>query len=215
MTEIDTLLKRIDAEFSAVQDNIKKSQLENMQEYRERQNRLAAFAKLLEELRELWKPRLEALRLRFGEKVNVTPRITPSSREATFEFHSALAQIRLRFSVFADSDVRNVQLTSDLEIVPILIHFDAHSEIEFPLEATNKQAVASWIDDRIVSFVRTYLAIHKDNLYLKDHLVEDPITQIKFPKYAAGATLDWKGSTYYFVDQDSRKEFAKQKNIVV
>jgi len=213
MADIKNLLQGIDSEFNAVDEKIKKVQLENMQEYRDRQKRLEKFGKLLDELREVWQPRLEALRKRFGEKVDVKPRFTPSSREATFEFQSNLAKIRLKFTVYADRDVKNVILSSDLDIVPILIQFDAHSEMTFPLDAANKETIASWIDDRIVSFVRTYLTLHENNLYLKDHLVEDPITRVSFPKYAAGATMEWKSSTYYFVDEESKKEFAKKNQI--
>ena len=99
------------------------------------------------------------------------------------------------------------------DIVPILIKFDAHSEMAFPLESPNREAIATWFDDRIVSFVHSYLTLHENNLYLKDHLVKDPITKVEFPKYAAGATLEWQGSSYYFVDDKSRQEFMKQNKI--
>lgn len=213
MADLNSLLKRIDAEFSAMDDKVKQDQQENMQEYRERQKRLDQFGKLLEDLKGIWLPRLEALHQRFGDKVQITPRLTPSSREATFEFQSHLARIRLKFSVFADRDVKNVILNSDLDIVPVLTRFDAHSEMGFPLEAANKEAIANWFEDRIVSFVHTYVSIHENNFYLKDHLVEDPITGVRFLKYAAGATLEWKGATYYFVDNESRNEFAKKNSV--
>jgi YHS domain-containing protein len=47
---------------------------------------------------------------------------------------------------------------------------------------------------------------------LKDHLVEDPIAKVKFPKYAAGATLDVKGKTYYFIDEATRRDFEKKSS---
>lgn len=215
MADINSLLQRIDAEFNSVEDKVKKAQLENMQEYRDRQKRLETFGKVVEELKNIWLPRLEALHERFGDRVKITPRLTPSSREATFEFTSQLARIRLKFSAYADRDVRNINLTSDLDIVPVLTQFDAHSEMSIPLESPDKAAVTKWIEDRIVSFVHTYLSIHENNFYLKEHLVQDPITGVEFPKYAAGATLEWKNATYYFVDDVSRKEFAKKNNISV
>jgi YHS domain-containing protein len=213
MAELDTLLNRIDAEFHAVENKIKQAQLENMQDYRDRQARLVTFDKVLDELRTIWKPRLEALQQRFGDKVQITPRLTPSSREATFEFQSALARIRLKFCAYADRDVKQVHLTSDLDIVPVLTQFDAHSELKFPVDSPNKGQIAKWIEDRIVAFVHTYLSIHENNFYLKDHLVSDPITGVEFPKYAAGATQEWKGATYYFVDNVSKAEFNKKNNI--
>jgi len=213
MADITSLLQRIDAEFNAVDDKVKKNQQENLEDYRQRQKRMEQFAKVVDELKTIWTPRLEALQKRFGDRVKITPRFTPSSREATFEFQSSLARIRLKFSAYADRDVKNINLTSDLDIVPILTQFDAHSELQLPLDAPNKDAVAKWVEDRIVSFVHTYLSMHENNFYMKDHLVEDPITRVQFAKFAAGATLEWKGSTYYFVDDESRKEFIKKNNI--
>lgn len=215
MADITSLLQRIDAEFNSVDDKVKKNQQENLEVYRQRQKRLEQFTKVVDDLKTIWTPRLEALQKRFGDHVKITPRLTPSSREATFEFQSSLARIRLKFSAFADQDVRNVNLTSDLDIVPILTQFDAHSEMKFPIDAPDKAAVAKWVEDRIVAFVHTYLSIHENNFYMKEHLVEDPITRVQFAKFAAGATLEWKGSTYYFVDDESRKEFVKKNNITL
>lgn len=213
MADINSLLQRIDAEFNAIDDKVKKVQQANLEEYRQRQKRMEQYTKVVDDLKSIWTPRLEALQKRFGDKVKITPRVTPSSREATFEFQSSLARIRLKFSAYADRDVKNIHLTSDLDIVPVLTQFDAHSEMQFPLDAPNREAIAKWVEDRIVSFVHSYLSIHENNFYLKEHLVEDPITRVQFPKFAAGATLEWKGSTYYFVDDESRKEFAKKNGI--
>lgn len=108
---------------------------------------------------------------------------------------------------------KQVHLTSDLDIVPVLTQFGAHSEMKFPVDSPNKEQIAKWIEDRIVAFVHTYLLIHENNFYLKDHLVSDPIKGVQFPKYAAGATQEWKGSTYYFVDNVSKAEFKKKNSI--
>jgi len=155
MANVDTLLKRIDAEFASLQGRIKQAQGEQLQEHQARQQRLAAFEKLLAELPEVWKPRFEALIEKFGDRVKVTPQVTSSSREATLDFQSDLARIRLRLSASTDHDVRKLVLDYNLEIVPILMHFDSHQHAEWPIEAIDKQAVANWIDDRLVSFVKT------------------------------------------------------------
>ena len=47
MANVDTLLKRIDAEFRALDNKIKQAQAEHVHEHQERQKRLAAFEKLL------------------------------------------------------------------------------------------------------------------------------------------------------------------------
>lgn len=137
----------------------------------------------------------------------VTPHVEPGRRSATFEFQSDLARIKLRFAVAPDQEVKLLSFTYDLEIIPILMKFDSHAAIEFPLDRIDEDALGRWFDDRLVSFVHTYLALHENQFYLKDHLVEDPIAKVRFPKYAAAATLEHQGKTYYFIDDTTRKAF--------
>src|SRR6185295_7147789 len=175
MADLSTLVQRIDAEFNASQEKIKNLQTKTMEEHKGREERLEQFGRLSEQLQDVWKPRLEALAKKFGERVEVTPTVTPSRREATFKFQSPLARIDLRFSAVTDQDVQNAIFHYDLEILPILMEFEKHAEVKFPLDAVDQEALARWIDDRIVDFVRTYLAVHENNHYLKGHLVQDPI----------------------------------------
>jgi hypothetical protein len=57
-------------------------------------------------------------------EAEVTPKLTPSNREATFEFPSKLAQVVLRFSATTNRDVTRVILNYDLRIIPILMQFE-------------------------------------------------------------------------------------------
>jgi YHS domain-containing protein len=211
MKNLDNLLSRIDAELNTVQDRIKQLQQQKVAEYHGRQERMEQFASACEQLREVWRPRLEALAQRFGDKVSVKPDIKPELRSATFRFQSQLAQIVLKFSAATDSDVRNLVLNYNLEILPILMRFDAHSILEMPLDRVDADVVAQWTDDRIVDFVKTYVALHENQYYLKDYLVDDPIAGVRFPKYAAAATLDANGKTYYFISDETRAEFESRE----
>jgi YHS domain-containing protein len=213
MPEVDDLARRIDAEFAASAEKLKQFQARKVEEYHGREERLGQFGRLCDELRGVWAPRLEALARRFGKEVTLTPKVTPSQREATFAFQSKLARIELKFTVSTDPEVRRLVLDYHLEIIPILMRFDAHRQVEYPLDAVDRAAAAQWIDDRIVDFVRTYLALHENEYYLKDHMVEDPIAGVRFPSLAASGKLGWKGKTYYFIDDNTRREFARQNGI--
>ena len=213
MTDVARLLSRIDAEFSALDTRIKQAQSGQLHEYQQRQQRLADFEKLLAGLRDVWNPRLEALLQRFAGKVKVTPRLTSTNRQAMMEFQSKLAQIRLRLSASTDHDVRKLVLDYNLEILPILMQFDSHQQAEWPLDAIDRAAIANWVDDRLVDFVKAYLAMHENEYYLKDHMVEDPIAEVRFPKFAAAATVEWEGKTYYFIGEQTRREFEAQHGI--
>lgn len=215
MADMNSLLSRIDAEFSAAEKQIKEFQTQQVQEYHGRQERLELFSQACHQLRETWRPRLEALAQKFGDKVKLTPSVTPTAREATFQFSSPLANIVLQFSASTDFDVRKLVLDYNLEILPILMKFEPHARAEFPLEAIDSNAVAKWIDDRIVDFVKTYLSLNHNEYYLKDHMVSDPISGTRFPKYAAAGTLDCQGTKYYFIGEETRREFAKKNGITL
>jgi hypothetical protein len=214
MAESD-LGQRIDAEFHRFDDRIKQAQASYLHEHRDRQARLVEFEKLLEKLADLWRPRLETLTRRFGEKVDVAPTITAHSRQATLEFQSTLARIKLRLSASTDRDVRKLILDYNLEIIPVLMQFDSHQQAEWPLESIDQAAIARWVDDRLVGFTNTYLSLHENEYYLKDHMVEDPVAAVRFPKFAAAATLDWQGKTYHFIAEDTRREFAAKHGIAL
>jgi hypothetical protein len=213
MTDLNTLAGRIDAEFSAVEEKIKKLQTQHVEEHKERQKRLEQLGKVFDELSGVWKPRLELLAKRFGDRVQVKPTVTPSKREADFEFQSKRGRVRLRFNASTDRDVRKVILGYDLEIIPIFMKYEPHAEIDFPLGAVDQAAAAQWIDDRIVDFVRTYLSMGENEIYLRDRMVEDPIAHVRFPDFAAGATLEWQGQKFYFIGEETRREFEKQQGI--
>lgn len=210
MEDVKGLESRIDAEFKASQEKLKRLQTQQVEAHQGRQERLDLFAKDCERLRQVWKPRLEALAKRFGDAAQVTPNVTPSLREATFEFRSDLASIRLSFSASTDEDVHNLVLDYSLKIIPILMKFEPHARAEFPLEKVDSKAVAKWMDDRILDFVRTYLSLHENVYYLKPQMVKDPIAGTQFPRSAAGATLEREGKTYYFISEETRREFEKK-----
>jgi YHS domain-containing protein len=213
MPDTNSLASRIDAEFSAVEEKIKKFQVEQVEEHKQREKHLQQLGKVFDGLRDIWRPRLELLVKKFGDRVQTTPRIVPSTREVTFNFQSRLARVSLKLSAFTDRDVQNVILSYDLEIIPVLMHFKGHDQVEFPLNAVDKEAVAKWIDDRLVDFVQTYFSMGENEIYLKDEMVEDPIAHVNFPKVAAAATLEWQGKKFYFIGEDTRREFAEQNKI--
>jgi YHS domain-containing protein len=213
MINTNTLASRIDAEFSAAEQKVKQFQAEQVQEHEQRQKRLEQLGKVFDQMQEVWRPRLELLVKKFGDRVQVKPRVVPSTREATFDFKSRAANVRLKFSACTDRDVRKLVISYDLEIIPVLMRFNPHAEVEFPLDAVDRDAVAKWVDDRIVEFVQTYFSISENATYMKDEMVEDPIAHVRFPKYAAAATLEWRGHKFYFIGEETRQEFVKQQGI--
>jgi hypothetical protein len=168
MPDINRLASRIDAEFSAVEQKVKKVQSQQIEQQKQREKRLERLNKVFDELQGMWRPRLELLVKKFGDRVQAMPRIVPSTREVTFEFQSRVARVRLKLSALTDRDIQKVILSYDLEIIPVLMRFKNHDEIEFSLEGVDKEAATQWLDDRIVEFVQTYFSMGESEIYLKD-----------------------------------------------
>jgi YHS domain-containing protein len=215
MSDTSNLLERIDAEFQSVEQNVKQYQAMKLQEYEGRQRRMEQFAEVCDRLRDVWRPRLEAFAEKFRDRMEVTPSITKSRRSVCYQFKSQLAMFEFTLRAMTDEDVRHLILDSTLDILPILMKFEKHHRLELPLEDVDAEAVGQWIDDRILEVVRTYLQMHQNSYYLKGHLVTDPVANVQFPKYAAGATLERNGKTLYFIGEETRDEYVNQDKITV
>jgi YHS domain-containing protein len=107
--------------------------------------------------------------------------------------------------------VKNLVFDQTLEVLPILLQFDKHASLTVPLDKIDDEQITKWVDDRIVAFIKTFLAVHQNQYYQKDSLVTDPVAGTEMPRYAAKCTLESGDKTYYFVSEETRREFqAKQ-----
>lgn len=211
MSDVNDLVARIEGAFSALKEKAKLQQQQELQHYQERQKLFQEYEKAQARVVQIARPRLEALAKRAGERVSVTPSVSESRRSAKFEFKSPKAHITLSFAVAPDRDLKHVVVESDLKIVPVLWRFDSHAEFTSPIAALDEAGLTRWLDDRIVAFVELYVQIHQAEIFEKAEYVEDPVARVKFPKFAAGASLEQGGQTVYFIDENTKREFAKQK----
>jgi YHS domain-containing protein len=181
---------------------------------RERELRLQSYEAVAKHLIELLKPRLAAFVERFQDVVKAEPSVREHTRAVTLRFAATVAKVTLTLEVLPDQDVSHARLECTQEIVPVLVRYDKQSILDLPLDAVQDDAVVNWFDERIVAFVKAYLALVRQDAdlreHLKDRLVEDPVAKIRFPKYLASSTLERDGRTYYFVDEDTRRRFEQE-----
>jgi YHS domain-containing protein len=214
MTDVNVLIHQIDQELAAEVGREKAAWAEVVRANRERGPRLERYEVVAKHIIDLLKPRLAAFIERFKDVVKAEPIVREHTRAMNFSFTATVAKVTLLFEVFPDRDVNHVRLECTQEIIPVLVPYDRQSTLELPLDGVQDDAVVQWFDERIVSFVKAYLALVRQDAALKEHLkdqlVEDPVTKIRFPKYLAASTLERNGRTYYFVDEDTRREFEKE-----
>jgi YHS domain-containing protein len=214
MKDVGTLVTRIDHEIAAEVVREKATWKEVVRGNRERGPRLQRYEALAQHLIEPLKPRLDAFLERFKPVVKAEVTVREHTRAVHLTFDASLAKVTLTFEVFPDRDVTHFRLECTQEIIPVVVPYDKHKVLELPLDGVTDDAVVDWFDDRIVSFARAYVALLSQDSALKEHLkgqfVEDPVSKIRFPKYLAASTLQCDGKTYYFVDEDTRREFERE-----
>lgn len=213
VSDVNELVSRIEGAFAAVKEKMQRAQEQELQLYQERQLLLKEYEKAQARIVEAVKPRLEALAKRAGNRATVTPSVSGTRRSARFEFKSSKVHIDLTFAVAPDRELKNVVVEQDVRIVPVLWSFESHAEIATPVASPDIDAVTRWLDDRIVGFVELFIQIHESEIYDKAEYVEDPVAHVRFPRFAAGATLEHGGQTYFFIDEKSKGEFARQKGL--
>jgi YHS domain-containing protein len=220
VNNLKNLLDRIDAEMSIQEERTRRRQQERVDAFETRQRRYRELLQpTVSRLKKLWLPRLrlfaekfQVLATKFGESVKITPEIGTGhdlehTAQVVFVCESAPAQIQLKFGFSHDFEFRELVMEYDLTIIPVFLKFEPQARHEQKIESFDEDRSAQWLDDRIVDFIRTYLAIHENATYVADRMVEDPIAQIRFPKYAAKSTLQKEGITYYFISNDTKCEF--------
>src|SRR5262249_15438615 len=214
MTDVTTLIRRIDQELAADVKDQKAAWEAIAAASRERGPPLQRYEACAKHIVELLKPRLAAFVERFKPVVQAEPVVREHTRAMNLTFAATVAKVTLLFEVYPDSEANNVRLECTQEIIPVVVRYDKQSVLEFPLDGVQDDAVVQWFDERIVAFVKAYLALVRQDAALKEHLkdllVEDPVAKIPSPKSLAASTLERDGRTYYFVDEDTRREFERE-----
>jgi YHS domain-containing protein len=214
MTDVDTLIRRIDQELESAVNEQKTAWAESVRMNHGREARLQRYENVAQHIIELLKPRIDAFLDRFKSLATVEPSVREHTRAVNLTFASKLAKVTLTFEVFPDSGVDHVRLECTLGIFPAAVRYDRQSVLELPLEAVQDDVLIQWFDERIVAFVKAYITLVRQDFELqknlKDLFVEDPVAKIHFPKYLAASTLEREGQTYYFLDEETRREFERK-----
>jgi hypothetical protein len=165
MTKIDDFSQRLDMEYGLMPTAIEEQRTVLEREYHERQRRIEdLFIPALAQLRAIWEPRRDALLARFKDIIHIKPTARDNFSEVTFSFDSTLARISLRFRFSHDLEVRCLIVAYDLEIVPMLMKIDSHSTLELQFENFDKEVAALWLEDRMVSFIRTFVELNGNQI---------------------------------------------------
>lgn len=153
--DLARLSGRIECEFTLSRERLRSIRHQEPADHRSRQDRLAQYENACRTLQKIWEPRLQTVRQRLKDGLKVPIAIRSNRRQAALSFVSSLARIRLSLTAMTDADVRLLVLEYDLEIVPSLVFVPTRDRLELPLQQFDPRRIKEWVDDRVVTFVRT------------------------------------------------------------
>jgi YHS domain-containing protein len=178
-----------------------------MKEMLEEQERYVIAAK--HQIESVVKPRMEEL-VRHFDNVEVEVITGDTVCMCVCEFaHIPRFPASVRFGIaLSSSEEGRLTARYDLSIFPILMNYTRNAEESFLLE-DNDDSLATWVDDRILDFVDTYLRLETHPLYQKDNLVTDPVCGMRISAIAAKCSIEWPGRTIYFCSEVCKEAFSR------
>lgn len=221
MPSVDRLIQRLADEIDAARERVRSLQTEATQVFHDQEQRFKRFVALADRIRAIFQPRIDALTevtvFKHVKKSLGLERQGPEGRglhEETITLsvpYSAEcpAKVVLSFRVGHDGGIENAVIEYGLEIVPIYIKFVGHAQLLVPIDNPSDEAIAAWLDDRLVEFTRTYLELNFTDQYQKQTLETDPVMNIQFPRAFAAGKREYRGRTYYFYTKESLLDFEK------
>ena len=218
---VDRLVQRLSAEVDAAEDRVHSLQADAARVFVGQEQRFMRFVAVADRIHAILLPRLEAF-----TKVNVFKDIKQSvslelrgpevrgfhGRTTTLTLpysDGCPAPMELSFRLGHDGSLENAVMDYRLEILPIFIKFDNHDQLVIPIDQPSEEAIAAWIDDKLVGFTRTYFEVYFHDEYQKRSLEMDPVMNIRFPKAFAAGKKEYQKRTYHFYTKESFEKFEK------
>lgn len=221
VSTVDAFVERLGAEVTAARERVQSLQDEAAEAFAGQEQRFMDFVSMADRIHSLLLPRLVAFRkLDVFKEIKQIESLEGQGLDAR-GFHGRTitltvpfsdecpANVQLSFRLGHDGPVENAIMDYRLEILPIFFKFDKHDQLIISISHPNEDAVAGWIEDKLIEFTQTFFELHFHNQYQKQHLATDPVMNIRYPKADAAGKKEYQGRTYYFYTHESFEAFEK------
>ena len=227
VSSVDALVERLGAAVSSAKERVRSLQTNAAEAFADREQRCANFAALADRIHAIMLPRVDAF-MKVDIFKNIEQCVSVEGQGLDVRgFHGRTttlslpfsddcpAKVQLSFRLRHDGPVENAIMDYRLEILPIFFKFLSHDQLIFPISHPNEEAIAGWIEDRLVGFTQSFFELHFHGQYQKTHLETDPVMNVRFPKAYAAGTKEYKGHTYYLYTHESLRAFEETPSAYV
>ena len=215
MQSLSEFTKNIEGKLAAEEEQKQSYQQDLLRQHEVRTGRLAIFVEKAGQIIDtIIRPRMEKLVGYFENASISSPDSECSHCISRFESSPRFpASTTLGFSVSHDADIENLNIVYTLQILPILLKYDKQDAISLSLDAVEDPRIATWVEQKLLSFLDTYLELEHHAQYQKQNLVVDPVCGMQVNKAFAIAQAVHGSETYYFCTEDCRAKFASEPDL--
>lgn len=207
--------RRLDEAIAASADTVARQSREMESAMAEREASAARFEQVARSLfARIIRPRMEALTSRLRAMPLVHCDLDDCRTAAGVHTRCRFARTArfpaattLTVGVLHDEERNVASVFRRVEIVPILFAVPTEEHLDVSLEAPDEEAVAGWVEDRLLRFLELYLGLESDPRYQRQNVVQDPVCGMQVSAAVAEHHADHHRHTYHFCSQGCRDKF--------
>ena len=215
MQNLDNFTKKIDEKLAADEEQILAYRQSLNHRHEVTTTRLAIYVKTANRIiNAVIQPRLEKL-VSYFKNASLSSS-EPDGRDLICRFEKIPrfpASTTFDFLVSHDADIKKIDITFTLQILPVFIKFDKRDTLSFSLDDLDESRVAKWVENRLLYFLDTYLQLEHVEQYQKQNIVRDPVCGAQVNKAFAISEMGKDTQIHYFCNEDCRVEFISNPSI--
>jgi YHS domain-containing protein len=211
VTDLTELERKIRERLSLSEERERLQQSHFQQQMTEAEARHRNYTAVADRLiREVVRPRMEKLKSQFDNARMLETRCSRHRCCCQFE-HTARfpATASLEFSVTRDSEIKQVILQFEMQILPVFFSVDGEDKLAMTVEEVNDAKIGAWVEAKILQFVDSYLRLETSDYHQQGNMVTDPVCGMRVNKAFAPAQMTYRGQTYYFCVPECQVRFAE------
>jgi YHS domain-containing protein len=163
-------------------------------------------------LQEIVRPRMQTLAGFFG---NASQARKCENGRCTWWFgytERFPASVKVELTVDHDEGLENVILSYALSILPAYTKYEGFDRMSMPLDRIDDSLLEGWLEQRLLKFVRTYVALEKTDRDQATSFATDPVCGMRIECTTAAATSQHLGHPFFFCSQQCCDEFEAEPN---
>lgn len=117
------------------------------------------------------------------------------------------ANTKVEIVIEHDEQIDNLIVRYELYMLPVFLKLDAHDKLVVPLDEVDEQAIAAWVESKLLDFMDVYLRIDRGHDDLDSDVAVDPVCGMRISGASIVARTDYRGHPYSFCSEDCRRRF--------